>query len=74
MRIRENYQELHLASGRVVPVEKSIVWEAVVDEGYQGETCWYPREGETVIEGSPWEYIVEHIMSTNYKYSLFHNH
>ena len=71
VRVRENYNELHLADGRVVPVEKGVVWEGVLDEGYRGETCWYPQEGESVIEGKPWEYIVEHIMSTSYKYSLF---
>lgn len=71
MRVRENYKELHLADGRVVPVEKRVVWDAVVDEDYKGEMCWYPQEGTSIVEGKPWEYVVEHIMSTSYKYSLF---
>lgn len=55
----------------MVPVEEGAVWEGVVDDGYGGERCWYPLEGKSVIEGKPWEYVVEHIMSTKYKYSLF---
>lgn len=55
---------------RVVPVRQGTVWNDVTDD-YAGKNCWYPLEGEKIIEGEPYQYIVEHIMSTNYKYSLF---
>ena len=71
VRISTNYKQLHLADDRVVPVQEGVVWKDVVDEGVAGRTCWYPADGESIIEGEPWEYIVEHIMSTGYKYSLF---
>lgn len=70
VRISTNYKLLHLANNRPVPVQEGPVWSNAGDT-YAGKTCWYPAEGEKIIEGEPWEYIVEHIMSTNYKYSLF---
>ncbi len=64
-------KELRLANGRLVPVEERKVWDTILDEGYAGETCWFPLEGESVIEGHSWDYVVEHLMDTHYKYSLF---
>ena len=72
VRISTNYKELHLADDRVVPVEEGLVWKNVGDDRYYaGKSCWYPKAGESVIEGEPWQYIMEHIMSTSYKFSLF---
>lgn len=53
-----------------MPVRQGVVWKDVADS-YDGKNCWYPLEGERIIAGEPYEYIVEHIMSTKYKYSLF---
>lgn len=64
-------KRLHLARGKVVPVREDVVWDTVVDKPYGGKNCWYPNDGESPIEGQPWEYIVEDIMSVSYKYSLF---
>lgn len=73
MRISDNYKELRLADGRVVPVEEGVVFKDVVDRGYKDMNCWYPVDGQSVIEGQSWHYIVEHIMSTKFKYSLYKN-
>lgn len=71
VRISSNYKELHLYSGRVVAVEEGLVWDSVTDGDYVGQRCWYPVAEESVIEGEPWQYVVEHIMSISYKYSQF---
>jgi hypothetical protein len=70
VRIRTTYKELHLVDGRVVPVQAGTVWKDVADS-YAGKTCWYPLEGEKVIEGEPYQYVIEHLMSTKYKFSFF---
>ena len=70
VRISTTYKELHLADKRVVPLQEGKIWKDVPDN-YSDQSCWYPVEGEKIIEGEPYQYIVEHIMSTKYKYSLF---
>lgn len=71
VRISNNYKVLHLADGRVVPVEEGAVFKATVDQGFKDQSCWYPVDGQSVIEGQSWNYIVEHIMSTKFEYSLY---
>lgn len=64
-------EEFTQASGRVVPVEKGSVWDTVSDAMFKGKTCWYPKDGHSVIDGEPWEYVVEHLLSTKFKHSFF---
>lgn len=71
VRVSLAYQELHLMNGKVVPVEEGLVWDDIVDPAYAGKACWHPVDGESVIEGNPWDYVVEHINSPAYKYSLY---
>ncbi len=54
-----------------VNLELRSVWEAVTEPDVEGKPCWYPAEGETVLEGRPYDYIVEHILATSYKFSKF---
>ena len=51
-------------------VKENLVWDTVVDEPYGGQKCWYPDE-DSPLEGNLWDYIVEDLLSVNYKYSLF---
>ena len=69
--ISDDYSELHLADGRTVPIEEGVVFKDVVDIGHKDKTCYYPVDGQSVIEGKSWNYVVEHIMSTKFKYSLY---
>lgn len=73
MRVDETSRKLRLKDGKEVPVEEGVVFKDVVDHGYREKTCWYPVEGQPVLEGQSWNYIIEHIMSTRSKYSLYKN-
>ena len=70
VRINSRNKQLYLADGRVVSVEEGVVWKTV-HESFVGKMCWYPAEGESVIEGQPWDYVVDNIAATHYKYSLY---
>ena len=71
VRISPAYKKLYLADGKVVHVEEGSVWDTVEEKEYTGKKCWHPVEGESAIQGQSWEYVVDHIMATRYKHSLF---
>ena len=54
-----------------MPVLAGRVWDEVEVEEVRGEPCWYPEHDSVVIEGYAYDYIVEHVLSTAYKYSKF---
>ena len=57
--------------GPPVPVEEGRVWGSVKEMDYRDKTCWYPSGEESAIQGFAYEYIVEHLLATRYKFSLF---
>lgn len=57
--------------GSPIPVREGKVWDSVKEKDYQGRTCWYPLGNASAIEGFAYEYIVEHILATSYKFSHF---
>lgn len=71
VRINSATGELTLSNGSSVAVERGVVWRSLKDGVYPGHRCWYPKQGTTVLQGNSWDYIIEHIMSTQYKYTLF---
>ena len=49
-----------------------IIWDTLQDDVYAADQkCWYPVDGESVIEGEVWEYIVEHLHAIRFKHTLF---
>ena len=54
-----------------IPVLKAPVWDTVEDKEYRGRHCWYPTNGTSVLEGMSYDYIIEHILSTKFKFSEF---
>lgn len=71
VRINSAIGELTLSNGSSVAVEKGVVWGSLKDGVYPGHRCWYPKQGTTALQGNSWDYIVEHIMSTQYRHTLF---
>ena len=71
VRINTAVGELVKSDGSTIAVEKALVWSSLRDGVYPGHKCWYPKGEEGVLEGNTWDYIVEHVMSTKYKHSLF---
>ena len=69
--IDQTRRELELGRGAPVPVLAGRVWDEVEVEEVRGEPCWYPEHDSVVIEGYAYDYIVEHVLSTAYKYSKF---
>ena len=56
-----------------IPVSPAPVWDSVQDEGYQDKQCWYPMEqdGLSVLEGQPYDYVMEHLLAHKYQFSEF---
>lgn len=71
VRINTATGELVTRTGETVPLERGVVWSNLRDGVFPGQKCWYPKEGSSVIQGNTWDYIVEHVMSTKYKHSMF---
>lgn len=71
VRINSATGELMLNNGSSIAVERGVVWGSLKDGVYPGHRCWYPKQATTVIQGNSWDYIIEHIMSTQYRHTLF---
>ena len=71
VRLNKSKKELTRADGRSVPVEEGPLWDTVKDGVFAGQKCWYPQQGYSAIEGEPWEYVVEHLLSTSFRRTLF---
>lgn len=64
-------RQLLRQTGAPVPVKEGQVWESVKEKDYRDKLCWYPSGEESAIQGFAYEYIVEHLLATRYKFSLF---
>ena len=74
VRIDVESGQLHLGPDRdPIPVELAPVWDGVHDDGYRGRQCWYPleQESQSVLEGEPYDYVTEHLLSHKYRHSQF---
>ena len=71
VRINLSTNEFTKASGRRIPIEEGPIWDTVNNGLYTGQKCWYPESGYSAIDGEPWEYVVEHLLATSFKRSLF---
>lgn len=71
VRVDSVRHELLLGRGSPVPLKEGRVWDGVEVEEVKGEHCWYPAPDSTVIEGYSYDYIVEHVLSTAFKFSKF---
>ena len=56
-----------------IPVQLGPVWDTVREERYRERQCWYPldQEGLSVLEGEPYDYVTEHLLSHKYIHSQF---
>lgn len=64
-------RQLLRQTGAPVPVKEGRVWDSVKEKDYRDQLCWYPSGEESAIQGFAYEYIVEHLLATRYKFSLF---
>jgi len=64
-------RQLLRQTGAPVPVKEGQVWDSVKEKDYRDKLCWYPSGEESAIQGFAYEYIVEHLLATKYKFSLF---
>lgn len=71
VRLNMAKKELTRADGEKIPVQEGPLWDTIKDGRYADRECWYPEEGYSAIEGEPWQYVVEHLLATTFKRTLY---
>lgn len=59
--------QLRTSLGKVVTIPEQLPTHNKVDTTH----CWYVKEGKEIIQGMVYDYIVDNLLSTMYRYTLY---